>query len=61
MFGLLQRAVQKDADTSDMVFLTVLWRSLDFFVVTNWFLRTDDDDYETSVILNPFFNSCVCE
>ena len=39
--GLLQRAIRKEAYTSDMSALTVLWRSLDLFVVPNWFLCTD--------------------
>ena len=45
----LRRCVRKDADTSDMADLIVLWRSICFHVFTNWFLRTEAANYDTRV------------
>ena len=53
--GSLQRSIQKDADTSDMVYLTVLWRSVDFFVLKNWFLCTNAANDNTSVVVASFW------
>ena len=47
-----RRDVWKDSDTSATSALTVLWRSLNLFVVPNWFLRTDTANYDTSVVLD---------
>ena len=53
MFGSHLRTIQKDTDKSDMETLNVLWRSVDFFVVKNWFLSTDAIIGDTSVVLAP--------
>ena len=46
------RCVQKDTDTSETASLTVLWRSLDLFVVPNWFLCTDVSNDDTRILLS---------
>ena len=51
--GLLLRPVRKDADTPNMANLTVMWRSVAFFVVPNWFLPTDAENYDTIIVLDP--------
>ena len=54
--GSLQRYVQKDADTSDMAALTVPWRSEDFIVVPNWFIRTDAANDKENIFLAPHWS-----
>ena len=38
-----------------MVYLTVTWRSVDLFVVPNWFICTDAANDDTSVVLAMFW------
>ena len=42
----IQRAIPKDADTPNMADLSVPWRSFIFFVIKNWFCRTDAEKEE---------------
>ena len=51
MVGSPQRCAWKDADTSDMADLTVLWRSICFLVVLNWFLCTEVVNDDTRIFL----------
>ena len=48
---MFQGCVCKNADTSDMADLAVLWRSIYFFVVPNWFLCTDAANDDTMIVL----------
>ena len=50
--GLIQIYVCGDSDTSDMTALTVLWSSLDFFVVPNWFLHNYAANNDISSVLS---------
>ena len=52
--GFPQRCAQKEAYKSDMASLTVPCRSLDFFIVSNWFLCTDAANEHTRIVLYPY-------
>ena len=53
MVGSPQRCVQKDLYTSDTSDLTITWRILGSRVVTNWFLRTNDENDDTRIVFSP--------
>ena len=50
MIGSLRRCVRKDADTSDMVDLTVRWRITCFLVFPNWFRCTEAANDDTRIV-----------
>ena len=50
----IQRCIRKDAYKSVTADSNVPWRSLDIFIVPNWFLYTDAVNEDIRIVLSPY-------